>query len=54
MTETDDQLEFEIETLRMVVNTVGENAVTQDEMNVAVVLARLLARIELIAGRTVH
>jgi hypothetical protein len=54
MTDQDDAFDLEIETLRIVVNTVGENAVTQDEMDVATILAKLLARIERMAGSTVH
>jgi hypothetical protein len=55
MTEDDlAQLEFETDTLRIVANVIGDNATTDDEMAVAAVLMGLLARLEKLAGKTVH
>lgn len=50
----DDSVDLEIETFRVVAVTIGENAVTQDELDVAAILMRLLARLERLSGSTVH
>lgn len=47
MTEYDAELPDELYTLRVVAETIGDNATTEDEMLIARVLMNLLMRLEL-------
>jgi hypothetical protein len=47
-------LHYEIDVLKIVAETIGNNATTNDETSVAIVLMALLARLERLAGKTVH
>jgi uncharacterized protein YlxP (DUF503 family) len=55
MTEDDrDQLDLETRAVIVVANVIGDNATTDDELAVAFILLRLVARLERLAGKTVH